>query len=76
MNILGRYDMSASEAVKKVRVNCYLTVDEFSKEIGISRHTVYNYERGLRKPKLDTIKKIRELAKKNGLDIPIEDFLK
>lgn len=67
--------MSVGETIKKIRTNLYLEKIEFAELIGVTRTSVGYYESGKRMPKLQIIKKIRELAKKNGMDYSVEDFL-
>ncbi len=67
--------MPASSAVKKIRICVGLEQEEFAKLVGVSKAAISNYERGLRTPRFPIIKKMRELAKDAGLDVPVEEFL-
>lgn len=67
--------MSTAETVKKIRINMCLEQDQFAQRIGVSKSAICNYERGIRTPRLSIIKKMRELAKENGMDFSVEDFL-
>jgi transcriptional regulator with XRE-family HTH domain len=67
--------MSAADTIKKIRTNLYLERIEFAKIIGVTRASVGYYETGKKIPKLAVIKKIRDLAKNNGMNYTVEDFL-
>ena len=67
--------MSTAENIKKIRVNLCMTQDEFAKVLQIKQSTIGNYERGKRWPRLSVIKKLRALARENGMDYSVEDFL-
>ncbi len=67
--------MSAAETIKKIRTNLYLERSEFAELLGITTSAVGYYETGKRIPKLRIIKTMREIAKKNGMEFSIEDFL-
>lgn len=66
--------MSAAGTIKRIRISLYLDQDGFADAIGTTKQTVSNYERGIRHPKIKTIKKIKELAEENNIDVNIEDF--
>ena len=67
--------MSASETVKKIRFGLFLNQEEFSKAVGVSKNAISYYERGVRNPSIKTIRKMKELAEKNGIEVKVEDFL-
>lgn len=67
--------MSAADAVKRVRTEIGLGQKDFAEKLSLTKTAVYNYEAGLRVPKLSVIKKIKELAKENGIEISTDDFL-
>ena len=66
--------MSAATTIKKIRIQLCLERIEFAQKLGISHSSLCNYETGVRAPKLSVIRKIRELAKENGMDVPVDDF--
>lgn len=68
--------LKCSKIIKKIRIQLCLEQEKFGKLIGVTKASVCNYESGHRRPKLSIIKKIREVAKENGMDIPVNDFLK
>lgn len=59
-----------SKNLKIQRQNKNLSQDELGKLIGVSGVTIMRYEKGLREPKLDTIKKIA-----NALKIPVANLI-
>lgn len=67
--------MSAADTIKKIRINLYLERWEFAELLNITTSAVGYYETGKRIPKLSIVKKIQELAKKNGMEFTVEDFL-
>ncbi len=67
--------MTIGEAIKKLRLALCLEQQEFGVLIGVTKSSVCNYEQGNRKPRLPTIRKMMELAKKNKVKIALEDFL-
>ncbi len=67
--------MSASETIRKVRIYSHLDMDEFAKEVGINRSSISRYEKGSQKPRMSVIRKIMDIAKKNNIEVSIEDFL-
>lgn len=67
--------MSASKTIKDMRIKLCLEQQKFADLLGITRVAICNYESGRRIPKLAIIRKMRALAKENGMDIPVEDFL-
>lgn len=50
--------MSIGENIKKIRMDKRLTQKEFSDLIGISRHSLLNYEKGHRIPSMELIVRI------------------
>ena len=67
--------MITKEAVKKLRHMLLMEQKEFAQALGISPSAVCNYERGTRCPAIHIIKKMKELADKNDIQISISDFL-
>lgn len=67
--------MKAAKAIKMIRQALCLEQQEFAKQIGVTKSSVCNYEKGIRMPRLPTIRKILDLAKKNKIKIGVEDFL-
>lgn len=67
--------MSASDAIKRIRKHMLLEQKEFGLLIGKSKQAIWHYEKGTRYPKLETIRKILDLAKKHKIKVSVEDFL-
>ncbi len=63
---------SVAKTIKTIRRNLYLEVSEFARLIGVTPQSVYYYEKGQKMPKLKVIKKLLDLAKKNGMDYSLE----
>jgi predicted transcriptional regulator len=66
--------MKAAKAVKKVRLNMFLSVQQFATMLNVTPQTIRNYERELRDPKINIIERIVEIAKKNKIGITVNDF--
>ena len=66
---------SSADIIKKIRIHIGLEQGEFAEKLGISKAAVCNYEKGLRTPRFPIIRRMRELAKENGMEYTIEDFL-
>lgn len=48
--------------LKAVRVNCDMTQEEFSKELGVDKSTVWNWENGKGEPNVTQLRKMSELS--------------
>lgn len=66
---------SSSETVKKIRDALCMQQAEFGELLGVSKQSVLNYEQNKRKPKRPIVRKLKELAEKNGVEFSLEDFL-
>lgn len=66
--------MLASEAIKKVRLELCMSQAELSRALEITSASISLYERGMRKPSFGTIRKILALAKKNNIELKLEDI--
>lgn len=68
--------MSASETIKKIRLEMCMEQVKFAKEVGVSKQTISNWERGRRSPTLSKIKELRELCVRNNITPPsVDSFL-
>ncbi len=63
--------MSFSTDIKQVRLNSFLTQEEFAKELDVTVMTINRWERGKTKPTLKTMKKIDTFCKRNSIDFDI-----
>lgn len=58
-----------SEVIKGVRKSCYLSQQDFAKEIGVSFSTVNRWETEKTMPNYKAMQKIDEFCKKRGIDL-------
>lgn len=66
--------MSSSEAVKRIRDALYMQQGEFGELLGVTGQSILNYENGKRKPKRPVVRKLKEIAEKNGIEFSMKDF--
>ncbi len=66
--------MTPAQCIKKMRLRLHVNQTEFAKMIGKDKTSVCLYESGKRTPGFPTIRKIIELAEKNGLNIKYTDL--
>lgn len=57
-------------ALRQIRESKGLTLQQVAEKVGLSYQAVALYEQGLRKPKIDTIKKLAEV-----LDVDVKEIL-
>jgi predicted transcriptional regulator len=67
--------MSASQTIKKIRLTLCLDQDEFAKLVGVTKSGISKYESGYRHPRMKTIRKMKQLAEENNIEVKVEDFL-
>ena len=67
--------MEFSTLIKKIRLQGFLTQDEFAKIIGVSFATVNRWEMGRTIPAIKTMKKIDGYCKTIGIDCDLLGFL-
>ncbi len=67
--------MKSAEMVKKIRLAFCLEQKEFGELMGISKQAIWQYERGMRRPRLQSVRKLLELAKKKKIKAEVEDFI-
>lgn len=51
------------EEIKRIRQRCFMTQEEFAKEINVAFSTVNRWEGGKAKPNLNAMKSIKEFCK-------------
>ena len=56
--------------LKELRKNKNLTLEKLSKKVGLSFQALSLYEQGLRKPKIETIKKLAD-----ALEVSVEEII-
>lgn len=66
--------MTISECIKNIRFHLGVNQTEFSSLIGKDKTSVSLYESGKRKPGFNALKKIVDLANKNGMNITFNDL--
>lgn len=67
--------MEFSELIKKIRLQGFLTQNEFAKIIGVSFATVNRWETGRTMPSIRVMKKIDGYCKEKGLDFDLPEYL-
>lgn len=60
--------MGFPEEIKRIRQRCFLTQQDFAKEIQVAFSTVNRWEGGKAKPNLNAMKNIKEFCLKNDID--------
>lgn len=66
--------MSLPEEIKRIRQRCFLTQEEFAKEIKVAFSTVNRWEGGKAKPNFSAMKNIKEFCLRNDIEyVCIED---
>lgn len=68
--------MSSAQVVKKIRQSMCMEQEEFAHLLNITKSAICNYECGRRVPRFKIIKKMIEVAKKNGMSVTGDDFFK
>jgi transcriptional regulator with XRE-family HTH domain len=66
---------SSAETVKKIRNALCMQQAEFGELLGITKQAILNYEQNKRTPKRPIVRKLKELAEKNGVEFSLDDFL-
>lgn len=60
--------MGFPEEIKRIRQRCFLTQQDFAKEVQVVFSTVNRWEGGKAKPNLNAMKKIKEFCLKYDVD--------
>ena len=68
--------MNITSTIRQIRRNMYLNQVEFAHLLGISKSALCLYEKGTRIPRLPTIKKLTDCAKKVHIKLSVNDFYK
>jgi DNA-binding transcriptional regulator YiaG len=63
-------DMLTASQIAAIRRALNMSPTEFAFRLGVSASAVCYWEKGLRHPKFDTMKKINNLARKAKLEVP------
>lgn len=59
--------MRFPEEIKRIRQRCFLTQNDFAKEVQVTFSTVNRWEGGKVKPNLSAMKNIKEFCLKNDI---------
>ncbi len=70
----GVYVNLSKEKLKAQRKSKQLDMTHLAEEIGISRHSLYKYERGESFPKIENFKRLCTILNCDNLDIPLDIF--
>lgn len=60
--------MGFPQEIKRIRQRCFLTQNDFAKELKVAFSTVNRWEGGRAKPNLNAMKSIKEFCLKNDVD--------
>lgn len=60
--------MEFPEEIKRIRQRCFLTQQEFAKEVQVAFSTVNRWEGGKAKPNFTAMKNIKKFCFKNNID--------
>lgn len=60
--------------IRQLRRDLLLTPTKFAAALGVSEASIFSWEAGRRAPRLDKVKAMIELAKKNGIKLKPNDF--
>lgn len=60
--------MGFPEEIKRIRQRCFLTQNDFAKEVKVAFSTVNRWECGHAKPNFNAMKNIKEFCIKNNLE--------
>lgn len=60
--------MGFPEEIKRIRQRCFLTQQDFAKEVQVAFSTVNRWESGKAKPNLNAMKNIKEFCLKHNVD--------
>lgn len=63
------------ETIRKFRKHMLMTATELADVFGITMNAVYCWESGLRRPRMDKIEAMVQMAKENKLKIKFKDFV-
>lgn len=67
--------MPLAQTVKRIRIELSYDQSEFAKLIGVTQQAISSYEKGLIKPRMKTIRRMKEVADLNKIPVTIEDFI-
>lgn len=68
--------MQTGDLIKKVRLQAGLTQAELAERLGVTPQAISQYERGVKKPKYETIRRIADAVGCHPLELIPEDDVK
>ena len=66
--------MSFSADIKKIRLNSFMTQEDFANELNVTVITINRWETGKTKPTLKVMKRIDDFCKKRNIDFDIREL--
>ena len=67
--------MMTKETIFKLRQELCMEQKELAVLIGVSKQSLWAYEKGVRNPSRPVVRKLMELVKKHKLKFKLEDFM-
>lgn len=67
--------MAFSTDIKNLRLQAYLTQQEFARELGVSFATINRWEKGKSKPTIKTMRLINAFCQKNDLAFNVSEAI-
>lgn len=67
--------MNCTNIAKKIRLLLQLSQKEMAEVLESSTAAVSHWEKGTRSPRMPTVRRYMELAKKNKMKVSVEEFL-
>ncbi len=66
-----------AKSLKELREDAYLTQKEVSEQLGVTTSTVSNWERGMKRPQMRSVRRLAELYKVSPkeIDMAVEQAL-
>jgi DNA-binding transcriptional regulator YiaG len=68
----GGNKMSFSETIKKIRLNAFMSQQDFAKVLGVAYSTVNRWENGKGYPTYKAMKAIDDYCREHGIDFDIK----
>lgn len=72
---MGRNDMLEMNPITKVRKHLMLSKVEFAEILGVLRVSLQRWELGQTKPRMKIVRKIKEIANSNNIEVDLSDII-
>ena len=72
---MGRNDMLDMNPITKVRKHLMLSKVEFAEILGVLRVSLQRWELGQTKPRMKIVRKIKEIANSNNIEVDLSDII-